>query len=352
MDSRTAVECDVKDSMKKLVTIGIPVYRRLEYLPNVLKIVASQDYPEIELIVSDNGMNGSTVSELVKQYYSGRGRSRQNPCTVSMSIHFNQIIHEASGEYFILLADDDEISSNYVSDLVALLERYPQASVALAVQETVDENGALLRKSSEIVPEILSGTDFVRAVWGTHEYGYESLSTFLARTANLVACGGYPDFWKGSGNDDALVVKLCLNNFVTLSSRCAFRKRYYDTSYGYSQTSQDLARGIKDFLTFIDTEPTLPPFACDHPSQWHATKHLLVKMAWTTYYLRWADIYKQRLGPLQWAKAGFALPFIPEYYRAMTKTLIATSVSKVYSDLKQHLPRACQLSRAAKARRQ
>ena len=338
--------------MTKLVTIGIPIYNRLEYLPDVLKIVSAQDYPNIELLVSDNGVNGSAVSEIVNKFYSRPSRFRQNRSTVGMSIHFNQIIQEASGEYFVLLADDDEISSNYVSELVALLERHPQASVAMAVQETVDEAGTLVRRSSEKVPEILSGPDFIRAVWGTREFGYESLSTFLARTASLKRSGGFPDFWKGSGNDDALVVKLCLDNFIALSSRCVFRKRCYDSSYGYSQSSQDLARGIKDFLQFVDNNPILRQFAGDHPSEWRATKHLLVKMAWKTYYLRWADMYRQRLSPMQWVKAGFALPFIPEYHRAVMQTLVAASVGRVSSAIKQHLPAAYQVYRAAKTRRQ
>jgi glycosyltransferase involved in cell wall biosynthesis len=338
--------------MNKLVTVGIPIYKRLEYLPSVLKIVGSQDYPHIELIVSDNGMNGPAVSEVLDRNYSRPSRFRQNPSTVGMSIHFNQIIREASGEYFVLLADDDEISSNYISELVNLLERYPQASLAMAVQETVDETGTLVRRSSEQVPEMLSGPDFIRAVWGTREFGYESLSTFLARTASLAASGGFPDFWKGSGNDDALVIKLCLNNSVALSSRCVFRKRCYDTSYGYSQTTQDLARGIKDFLQFLDGDPIIQQFACDHPTEWRETKHLLVKMGWKTYYLRWADMYRQRLSPLEWAKAGFELPFIPEYYKAMIQTLLAAAVTPFSRAIKQHLPRAYQVYRAARPRRQ
>jgi glycosyltransferase involved in cell wall biosynthesis len=338
--------------MSKLVTIGIPIYKRLEYLPSILKIVGSQDYPNVELIVSDNGMNGAAVREIVQRCYTRPSRFRQNPSTVGMSVHFNQIIHDASGEYFVLLADDDEISTNYVSELVNLLERYPQASVAMAVQETVDETGALVRRSSEQVPEILSGTEFIRAAWGTHEYRYESFSTFLARTRSVITCGGYPDFWKGSGNDDALIVKLCLDNFIALGARCVFRKRCYDSSYGFSQTTQDLARGIKDFLQFVDTNPILRQFAFDHPAEWRATRYLLVKMGWTTYYLRWADMYRQRLTPLQWAKAGFELPFIPEYYKAMIQTLIAASVAKGSSAIKQHLPRAYQVYRAAKPRRQ
>ena len=337
--------------MSKLVTIGIPIYKRLEYLPSVLKIVGSQDYPNIELIVSDNGMNGAAVRDIVQRCYTRPSRFRQNPSTVGMSIHFNQIIHEASGEYFVLLADDDEISTNYVSDLVNLLERYPRASVAMAVQETVDEGGTLVRRSSEQVPEILSGTEFVRAAWGTHEYKYESFSTFLARTRSLITSGGYPDFWKGSGNDDALIVKLCLDNFIVLSGRCVFRKRSYDDSYGFSQSTQDLARGIKDFLQFVDRNPILQQFACDHPTEWRETRHLLVKMAWKTYYLRWADMYRERLSPLQWAKAGFELPFIPEYYKAMIQTLLAAAVTPFLKAIKQHLPRAYQVYRAARPRR-
>jgi len=337
--------------MSKLVTIGVPIYKRLEYLPNVLKIVGSQDYPDIELIVSDNGMNGPAVYEIVNKYYSRPSRFRQNPSTVSMSIHFNQIIHEACGEYFVLLADDDEISSNYVSELVNLLECHPQASVAMAMQETVDEAGAFIRRSSERVPEILAGPDFIRAVWGTHEYGYESLSTCLVRTANLVACGGFPDFWKGSASDDALIVKLCLDNFITLSSRCIFRKRCYDTSYGYSQTTQDLARGIKDFLRFLDTNPILRQFACVHPSQWRETKHLLIDMIWKTYYYRWTKLYRERVTYKEWMRAGFYMPFIPDYYRAVTQTLTRSVVSDALERVEKHFPWAYKIYRTVNPRR-
>ena len=247
--------------MTKLVTIGIPVYRRLDFLPHVLNIVSSQVYPDIELIVSDNGMNGSAVHDIVKKYYSRPIRFRQNSSTVGMSIHFNQIIHEASGEYFVLLADDDEISSNYVSELVTLLERHTRASVAMSIQETIDETGVPLRRSSEKVPEMLTGPDFIRAAWGTHEYGYESFSTFVGRTANLVNCGGYPDFYKGTALDDALIVKLCFDNFVVFSTRCTFRKRYSEASDGYAMGIKELSRGLRDFLAFLESDPMIRAYA-------------------------------------------------------------------------------------------
>jgi len=333
--------------MNKLVTIGVPIYRRLEYIPQVLRIVAAQDYPNIELLISDNGVNGSKVHELVEKHYSGRSRVRQNPSTVPMSIHFNQIIQEASGEYFVLLADDDEISSNYVSELVSLLERHPRASVAMALLETVDEAGKILGRSSEVMPEILSGPDFVRAIWGTHEFGYESVSTFLSRTAQLKARGGFPDFWKGRGNDDALTVKLCLDNFVCLTSRCVFRKRIYAASYGFSNSTRDLARGMNDFLQYLDSDPVMVRFAQDHPDAWSNTKRLLVDMIWKTYYSTWMQRDKTGLSRVQWAQAGFALPFIPAYYKAVALTLASTA----WLTVKKRLPWAQDTYSAAKARR-
>ena len=99
----------------------------------------------------------------MQQHYSRPYRFRQNPATVPISAHFNQLVQEASGEFFALLADDDEISSNYASGLVRQFERYPDASVGIARQEILSEEGIVIRKSAEELPHTLSGPDFIRA---------------------------------------------------------------------------------------------------------------------------------------------------------------------------------------------
>jgi glycosyltransferase involved in cell wall biosynthesis len=337
--------------MTKLVTIGIPVYRRLDFLPHVLNIVRSQDYPDIELIVSDNGMNGSAVHDIVKKYYSRPNRFRQNSSTVAMAIHFNQIIQEASGEYFVLLADDDEISSNYVSELVTLLERHTRASVAMSIHETIDETGVPLRRSSEKVPEMLSGPDFIRAAWGTHEYGYESFSTFVARTANLVKCGGYPDFCRGTASDDALVIKLCLDNFVVFSTRCTYGKRYSGASEGYAMVIQDLSKGLREFLAFVESDPTIGAYAASHPREWRESERYLVNKAWKTYYYRWTGLYRKRLTYLEWVRAAFHMPFIPDYYRAVAQTFTQSVVDDGLEKLEEHLPWAYKIYRTVHPKR-
>jgi glycosyltransferase involved in cell wall biosynthesis len=306
--------------MGKLVTIGIPIYKRLEYLPNVLNVVARQDYPHIELLVSDNGMNGPKVPETVKRHYSRPFKFRQNDSTVGLSKHFNQIVHAASGDYFVMLADDDEISPNYVSALVSQLERYPQASVALGKQEIMSESGTRIRQSKEELPDILSGADFITDAWQSHVYEFECFATCLAKTEQIRACGGYPEFRKGSHNDNALLIKLSLNSYIAFNPECSFMWRVYETSHGWSISIWDLAADTRQFLRFLETDPTILKFGSAHPVEWKKLKSILVTMAWNTYFTRWNDIYRSRLSPPQWVATAFAMPPIAGYYKNVAFT--------------------------------
>jgi len=311
--------------MNPLVSIGIPIYKRLNFLPDILRVVGSQDYPHIELIVSDNGGNGTKVHQVVDRYYSRPYRFRQNPSTVSISQHYNQLVNSASGKYFVLLCDDDEISANFISELVALLERFPSATAAIARQEMMDESGAIIRKSKVELPDIISGTDCIRAIWHTHEYGFECFATIMARTDYIKACGGYPDFRTGSHNDNALLIKLCLNRYIAFSSNCSFRWRVYHTSHGWSISSWDLAADSRQFLRFLDSDPRILEFSSVHPSEWKDLKSILVRMAWQTYFGRWRGIYRERLNPLEWVATAFVMPPIPAYYKQIARTLLGIS---------------------------
>jgi glycosyltransferase involved in cell wall biosynthesis len=308
--------------MTKLVTIGVPVYKRLHYLANVLAVVESQDYPNIELLVSDNGMNGTAVPEIIKRHYSRPFSFRQNPATVGISIHFNQMVEAASGEYFVLLQDDDEISPNYVSELVTLLESHRQASVGIAKQEILNEAGTVVRQTTAAVPTIQSGPDFIRNAWYSYKYRYECFATFLAKTGDIRRCGGYPCFPSGTHNDDALLIKLSLNGYVALTTKCSFRWRVYESSHGWSLGIRDFADDTRQFLRFLQNDPAIVAFSSNNPTQWKELKSILTRMAWGTYSSRWKLIYRERLTLMQWVGAGFAMPLIPAYYKDVTFTLL------------------------------
>jgi glycosyltransferase involved in cell wall biosynthesis len=306
----------------KLVTIALPVYKRLEYLPSVLKLIESQDYPAIELIVSDNGRNGPKVPKLVQANYSRPFRLRQNQETVSVAKHFNQIIEAAAGEYFVLLCDDDEISPNYVSELVSQIAGSPNAALAISAQEIINKCGQVIRRSKLPLPNMLRGPDFVLAAWRTYEFGFESFATYLVRTELLERCGGYQDWPRGNHSDNALLLQLCLLGNPVFSSRCVFRWRDDSASLGWTMPIQEFGKASRCFLRFLERDPILRIFADVHPGEWAKLRLCLREMTYGTYLWRWRDIYKKNLPLGAWIRGAFALPFSQDYYRQVSLILL------------------------------
>lgn len=304
------------------VTIAVPTFKRFEYLPATLAAVEKQDYPELELIVSDNGQNGPELEDLVRRYYTGPFVFRRNERTVNITEHYNQLVGAASGDYFVLLCDDDEISANFVSDLAARLDARPQAAVAIARQEIVDGAGAVLRRSVAELPPALTGEDFI-AAWCDGRYRFECFVTNMARTELVRACGGYPRFGRGTHCDDALLTKLAVGREVLLSGESVFRWRVDGLSHGWTIRIEDLAADTRQFLHFLGSDAWLRAAARRDPAAWARARHELVSMTFKTYYWRWRTLYRERLPWRRWARAAFDVPFNYRYYRRVLHVLAA-----------------------------
>lgn len=322
--------------MMPLVTIAIPVYKRLSCLPRALRSVAAQDYPHIELMVSDNGPNGTVVRDLVAQHYTRPYVFRQNSATVPIPVHYNQLVQAGAGKYFIWMPDDDTMNPNYVSELVPILEQDPQIAVAMARQEYVDSSRRVLRTSPNRAPHCMSGEQFILEWTRT---GYESYTAILARTSEIRACGGYLEGCRGGTHvDDALLVKLVLGRSVAFTTACSYQLQQDEASVGWSLKMEILADDTRKFLRFLDSDPWVLAFARQEPVQWSAMKHSLVTMTWETYYYRWDTLYRNRLSFVPWVKAAFALPYLPEYYRAVGSSLQGRVRAKVYMGVKRLFP--------------
>jgi glycosyltransferase involved in cell wall biosynthesis len=333
--------------MAGLVTIGIPVFKRLDTLHKAVQSVALQEYPHIELIISDNGLNGSRVREIVDQWYARPYIFRQNSTSVNLPTHYHQILAAASGEYFVWLPDDDTISPNYISELVCILDQHPDVSIALARQEIVDRSGRVLGQSSDQVPDFMTGEDFIRA-WAMNGFG--SYTSILARTSDIRRCGGYPNFSGGTCVDDALVIKLCLGRWVASGKKCFYRLGCEESSYGFSLPCERLAKDVNQFLKFLDSDDTLLSYARRHGNQWAELKQSIVEMTWKTYHYRWATMYRRRLSFPKWVRVAFALPFIPDYYKHVRETLVEELRAVVGRSVKETIPWAYKFYQAVKRR--
>jgi glycosyltransferase involved in cell wall biosynthesis len=300
--------------MTRRVTVAIPVYKRLRFLPGAVASVAAQDYPEIDLLVSDNGENGPEVRELVEQHYDRPFRFRRNDATVPMSIHFNQLVENAEGEYYTLLSDDDEISPGFVSTLAARLDADPEVRLSLPRVDVLDEDGSVRPStgSPKTPPDTFSGVEFVR-MWIDGKYGFWNFITMMARVSDIRAIGGYTEMV--NGDDDLLALKLALGHKVSFAPEAVFGNRWYESSEGLKASPWELAADIKTWLDALDNDAVLQDFAHRDPRHWSEVRDAMRAKGWRTYRHRYRNMYRNRMPRLQWLRAGFAMPFIPEYYR-------------------------------------
>jgi glycosyltransferase involved in cell wall biosynthesis len=301
------------------VTVAIPVYRRLTLLPAALQSVAAQEYSNIELIVSDNGENADVVPDIVRAHYPGPHINRRNSPSVPLVTHLNQLLAAASGKYFVLLCDDDEISPTFVAELVERLEREPGAHVGIARVATMDEHGANRQTLPGMWAEQLAAADFIR-LWTTKTMRLLSTITHVSRTDSARLCGGYADLPRGLYSDNLLLLKLAMRGDVVFGQQCTFTWRVDDSSTGFAASYQEVAAACRGFLEVLDHDPQIAAYAASRPD-WYELRKLLREQCGSWYFYRWRDRYAQRLSTAAWLRAAYALPFMPSYYRQVHATL-------------------------------
>ena len=105
--------------MKPLISILIPCYNGSKFLKFCLDSCLSQTYPNIEIIVIDDGSTDESL-KILNEYkeknssFNIRVFSQKN---VGVSETRNRLISYANGVYFLFLDADDVLSKETVSDL-------------------------------------------------------------------------------------------------------------------------------------------------------------------------------------------------------------------------------------------
>ncbi len=100
------------------VTIAIPTLNRVGYLQLALKSALAQTYENIEVLVSNNASTDETASYLTS-CTDRRLRILHQPKLLSMVGNWNACVAAATGEYFLLLSDDDLLEPEAIQELVA-----------------------------------------------------------------------------------------------------------------------------------------------------------------------------------------------------------------------------------------
>lgn len=155
---------------KPLVTIGMGVYNAEQFLTDSLQSILDQDYPNFELIISDNG--STDLSENICRNFTDRDPRisyRRNETNINPLKNGEMLLKLSSGVYHTWAADHDIYHPRYLTCLVDLLEREGE-SVVMAYPDTryIDIDGNKIKDIREDVDTrgLSAPERFKKAMWG------------------------------------------------------------------------------------------------------------------------------------------------------------------------------------------
>lgn len=104
MSNRSTKYSNPKDP---LITIITPTYNREIWLPLTLKSLVEQTYEKWECIVQNDA--GRSVQSIIDSFNDPRIKYFENEKNLDLAGTRNEAIKNASGDYFVLLDDDDQL---------------------------------------------------------------------------------------------------------------------------------------------------------------------------------------------------------------------------------------------------
>jgi glycosyltransferase involved in cell wall biosynthesis len=124
------------------VAICIGTYNQAEYLQGAIESALAQTYPIQEIWVSDDCSTDSTpevMKELCEKY--PKVRNVRQPANLGMAGNFSYVLSKPTTDLIVSLDSDDRLEPEYVAVLAALMEQHPEAGVAHAAVNEIDQHG-------------------------------------------------------------------------------------------------------------------------------------------------------------------------------------------------------------------
>lgn len=114
---------ELRDS--PLVSVGIPAYNKPEGLRQTLDRITKQTYKNLEIIVSDDGSKSLENEMVVKEFQKNDSRIRfyRHDTNRGQIFNYNFVLEQATGEFFMLAADDDIFELFYIEECLEVLKK-------------------------------------------------------------------------------------------------------------------------------------------------------------------------------------------------------------------------------------
>lgn len=222
-----------------LISIGIPTYNRSKSMLLTLSSIWAQNYPHLEVIISDNCSPDNT-EEVVQEISKGHPEIKyyRQKANIGMIPNFEFVLRNASGKYFMWVADDDALEVGVLLKYMAFLESHPYYSLVsgeikywLDNEQDLSERGFTFEQKSSSLRVI---GYYFKVVYGGMMHGL--MRRELTKGINLR---------KVIGNDYHFIANLAYLGEIKHFEFVGYHKNFGGTSKDFKQYARHM--GDSDF---------------------------------------------------------------------------------------------------------
>lgn len=226
---------------KKLVTVILPTIGRPTYIQKTLSSILSQNYDNLEILISDN-LPKIPTKKIIKNISDSRIKIVERNKRHDFSEHMNLCINESSGFYLMILSDDDLLEPTYISNMVKAFETNESVYVGIGYQKILDEYTETLdfNANREKEMKIYDGISYIKNdFYGKRNAPIYTYLSLFARKYDILKSGLFKNYEDGSNADNFLFYSLASKGkLVIINDLMGYR--IYKKSFGLSTPFDNL----------------------------------------------------------------------------------------------------------------
>jgi glycosyltransferase involved in cell wall biosynthesis len=184
------------ENIQGKVSIVIPTRNRSSYLQRAVDAAFSQEYENLEVIVSNNASNDDSevVLEKIQKQYPDLIVVNHDDL-LPLNKHWDSVIKEyVSGEFIMIIPDDDIlVNNNYIKQSIELFDKYISIGLVFANYNVVNSSYKVTSKVNAQFDEYVSKEflygNYNKKLYGISGIGVSHLTTVFKKSAYLEVQG-------------------------------------------------------------------------------------------------------------------------------------------------------------------
>lgn len=308
------------------VSFCFTTYKRPDVLINTVKSILLQTFQDYEIVISDNDpdRSGQKITEAIKD---SRIKYFANEENLGMKKSFNKSLERSTGEYIVMIADDDPVYPDMLETLITLRNKYPGYGIYLGGGDLFCTDpliGSLYNLQIGTNTKLnnsfpldhvweLSPAEFVSGVFRFKLLQNYLWSCGIVKREVLIEMGGVPDYGTPFLGDYAYLTIMASHSGGILINRALGHQAIHPENFGRQQNEQLITAitGFREYAVRQFKKKNMPPQVYAHMDKFLGI-WVGAQLSFLFNYYRKQNL---SLAPLKKAeKEIYKLPIARKYY--------------------------------------